>query len=265
MPSETITPHCGYYGKVPTRGDFIKHNLPRSFIEPWDDWLQSAIDCGHKQLAEKSWLDAYLTSPIYRFVLTPGICGETSWIGILMPSVDRVGRYFPLTLGAPVSPQTNPLQALTLYEQWFTDAENVALSALEDDFELLQFDKALRHLDHFLAVKESHQEAHADNIHGVAEKLAIREAMDAPTSLPGHSSSLLDTLLRETCFAYSLWWTEGSEAVDSSLLITQGLPPVESTVALYDGNWKRWGWLDRQSEQIVIPPPPEESTEPWDR
>jgi type VI secretion system protein ImpM len=27
----------GFYGKVPTHADFIRHNLPRSFIEPWDD------------------------------------------------------------------------------------------------------------------------------------------------------------------------------------------------------------------------------------
>lgn len=251
MPSETVKPHCGYFGKVPTLGDFIKYNLPRSFIEPWDDWLQSVIACSRKQQAE-SWLDTYLTSPIYRFVLSPGICGETSWIGILMPSVDRVGRYFPLTLSAPISPQANPFQVLPLYEKWFTCTEQLALSSLEDEFELTQFNTALQSLDRALIARETTQEISQDNAQTIPEKPAIRQALDAPSCLSEHCPSLLDNLMRETCFAYSLWWTRGSEAVDASLLITQGLPPIESTVALYDGNWGRWGWLDNSPSRFVV-------------
>ena len=41
--------NAGYYGKVPVLGDFVKYNLPRSFIEPWDDWLQQAINARNRQ------------------------------------------------------------------------------------------------------------------------------------------------------------------------------------------------------------------------
>ena len=30
--------------------------------------------------------------PIWRFVLLPGLIGSNGWAGVLMPSVDRVGR-----------------------------------------------------------------------------------------------------------------------------------------------------------------------------
>ena len=40
----------GFYGKTPRHGDFIKRRLPRSFVDPWDDWLQRA-DLGQSRPA----------------------------------------------------------------------------------------------------------------------------------------------------------------------------------------------------------------------
>ena len=34
----------GWYGKIPGTGDFIARRVPASFREPWDRWLQGAID-----------------------------------------------------------------------------------------------------------------------------------------------------------------------------------------------------------------------------
>lgn len=91
----------GFYGKLPALGDFVSRRLPRQFIEPWDQWLQSAIAASREQLGS-DWLDVYLTSPIWRFGLGAGVCGTGAWAGVLMPSVDKVGRYYPLTLAVPV-------------------------------------------------------------------------------------------------------------------------------------------------------------------
>ena len=41
------------------------------------------------------WLDVYLTSPAWRFASAAGACGPAPVIGLMVPSVDRVGRYFP--------------------------------------------------------------------------------------------------------------------------------------------------------------------------
>ncbi|MCG8100523.1 MAG: type VI secretion system-associated protein TagF, partial [Candidatus Thiodiazotropha taylori] len=87
----------GLYGKIPSLGDFVTRRLPRGFIAPWETWMQEAIANSREQLGD-FWLDNYLTSPMWRFALSPGICGEQGWAGILMPSVDRVGRYYPFTL-----------------------------------------------------------------------------------------------------------------------------------------------------------------------
>ena len=33
----------GFYGKVATRGDFVGRRLPRTFLDPWDQWLQASL------------------------------------------------------------------------------------------------------------------------------------------------------------------------------------------------------------------------------
>ena len=38
--------------------------------------------------------------PVWRFVLPPGLCGRNGVLGIWLPSVDKAGRYSPLTIAA---------------------------------------------------------------------------------------------------------------------------------------------------------------------
>ena len=112
MSGDTLTPDlpagqlAGYFGKMPARGDFVSGSLGREFVDPWDDWIQASIEQSRDRLGEQ-WLDVYLTSPLWCFALSPSICGNHAWGGVLMPSVDAVGRYFPLTIAAPLSPETN--------------------------------------------------------------------------------------------------------------------------------------------------------------
>ena len=66
---------AGYYGKVRTHGDFVTRHLPRAFADPWDEWLREGIATSREQLGAY-WLDIYITSPIWRFALSPGICAD---------------------------------------------------------------------------------------------------------------------------------------------------------------------------------------------
>ncbi|MFW8696321.1 type VI secretion system-associated protein TagF, partial [Mesorhizobium japonicum] len=67
----------------------------------WDLWLQAGLRHSRELLRER-WLETYLNSPIWHFSLGAEVCGRAAMAGVLMPSVDRVGRYFPLTLAAPL-------------------------------------------------------------------------------------------------------------------------------------------------------------------
>lgn len=235
--------HAGYYGKIPARGDFVKHQLPRSFIEPWDDWLQTAIHRSKEQLAE-NWLDAYLTSPIYRFLLSSGLCGSRQWMGVFMPSVDRVGRYFPMILCMPVPSTENIFSLLKSSENWFIEAERLISSCLEDEFDLDEFNQSVAGMS--ITVASDVDYDFTRQTASGSKQVLIRQALDSMDEVNRAFPDILDTILHQFCFAYSLWWTQGSERLTSSLLISQGLPAVDSFQALFSGDWKNQGWLDNK-------------------
>jgi type VI secretion system ImpM family protein len=100
----------GFFGKLPSHGDFVSRRLSRDFLDVWDGWLQHCMAESKATLGE-NWLNVFLTSPIWRFAMTPGACGDEAYIGVLTPSVDRVGRYFPLSIVASAPESAPPLPA----------------------------------------------------------------------------------------------------------------------------------------------------------
>jgi type VI secretion system protein ImpM len=125
----TSGPPRGFWGKVPARGDFVHAGLPRDFTDPWHDW-QSLVIAGSRALMGDAWLEAFLEAPVWRFILPPGLCGARAAVGLTMPSVDKVGRYFPLTLAA--LPETGTPVAED-WTEWLDDAEAVGRLALDED------------------------------------------------------------------------------------------------------------------------------------
>ena len=140
MSEVALAPRLGFFGKLPARGDFVTRRLTRDFTDPWDGWLQDAIAMSAQQLGA-DWLDTYLTAPIWRFLLSAGVCGRLPMLGVMMPSVDRVGRYFPLTLAVTIADSAMPARAMLTAASWFDEVEQLALSALEDDADLDRIDR----------------------------------------------------------------------------------------------------------------------------
>jgi type VI secretion system protein ImpM len=228
----------GFYGKLPSLGDFVSRRLPAQLVQPWDQWLRGCLGASQSQLGGE-WLDAYLTSPLWRFVLTPGIAGQTGWAGVLMPSVDRVGRYFPLTLATPLPGISDPFRVLC-DSGWFERAESLALSGLADGFDIEAFDaqaQALAPPELPVTQVAAAQSAPAP---GRADAWHIDAA--SPADLAGAYPKLLARALDEVFFAYSLWCSAGSERVAPSFLTCQGLPPPELYAALLVGDWAARGW-----------------------
>lgn len=231
----------GIYGKMPSNGDFVTRRLPAAFVEPWDLWLQDAIADSRDQLGEH-WLSIYLTSPIWRFVLSPGVAGQRPWVGALMPSVDRVARYFPLTLACALPTRSNPIRCLCGCDAWFSEAESLLLSCLQDGFDLESFDLEVLRLG-VPPIKRSSMPT--DLGRGMSWRLPLSPVQDVSEACP----DLLDQALAELCFGYSLWWSEGSDLVEPSLLVCQGLPATQAFAALLDGGWRQRGW----QEQAPLP------------
>lgn len=140
----------GFYGKIPSQGDFVTRRLPWEFTSAWDDWLQQGMHASRAALGDR-WLELYLSAPIWRFQLAPGLCGPLGWRGVFFASVDRVGRYFPLTLAfasAQAGARTGPGVAPTLAVDetgWFA-AEEAALAGLDPLLPIDEFERALQSL-----------------------------------------------------------------------------------------------------------------------
>lgn len=123
----------GAFGKMPALGDFLKLNLPAGFLGIWDAWLQDTLVNARQNMGD-DWNSRYMSAPIWRFTLPAGQAGERAMSGVLMPSVDRVGRQFPLTLAAPH--EDIPSGWMHFANRGAFEAlEDIALSALEDELD----------------------------------------------------------------------------------------------------------------------------------
>lgn len=224
----------GFFGKQPAHGDFLYRRLPNAFTSVWDRWLELAINESRQQLGE-AWLTSYLTSPLWRFALPPGICGEGGWTGLLMPSVDNVGRYFPFTLASELPPNTDLAALMETNETWFNQCEEIALSALQDNFNLDAFDKELRSIEapEIKLMQQAYSQASPLQVH-----------VELPSLDPFNSGikSLKSYLSSQLPAQHSLWWSHGSPSIAPSLLIIKDLPAKEAYASLLDGQWQQRGW-----------------------
>ena len=136
----------GWFGKLPGLGDFAHRRLPELFRSHWDPWLQHGL-MGLRQ-RHADWIERYLESPLWSFALGEQVVGPARWIGVLMPSVDGVGRYFPLTLASEISVAQDELRghALAQARRWWALGARAALDGLENDLDPARFDAALQQL-----------------------------------------------------------------------------------------------------------------------
>lgn len=133
----------GWFGKLPHLGDFASRRLPDEFIHTWDEWLQHGLACARTQLGDDIWLARYLVAPIRRFWLAPQLLGNDAWTGLLMPSVDRVGRHFPLTLATALPAHVPSLARAIAAQGWFAELDAAARRVLDVDYSATDFEAAL--------------------------------------------------------------------------------------------------------------------------
>lgn len=215
----------GAFGKIPGMGDFLRVNLPSGFIQPWDTWLQTSLLDIRDQLGE-GWNDAYLSAPIWRFTLPAGAVGSQCVTGILMASVDRVGRQYPLTLAAL---HNAPSTVTSHYANGpvFEQLETIALNALEDG-----------------ATRDSLTNA-------LASVSVIPASAPAPASLPYagalpfSKAAAMQTLSQSHGPTPALWSTQMQD--DYRMLATPSLPEGRALRSLFDLSpalWNASGVMD---------------------
>jgi type VI secretion system protein ImpM len=182
----------GWFGKIPALGDFITRRLPPSFVQRWDDWLANEIYDAQHALGS-DWPGIYLAGSLWCFELAPGTVDADRWRGVVLPSVDRVGRRFPLTVAA--SGAASPAHSI----RWWAAMADAARCAQDPDCDAQGLDDRL----------ETNFEAQER----------------APHALPVECTGL-DAMIRSGPAAGSLWWRwpEGELAAPRPAFVVAGLP-----------------------------------------
>jgi type VI secretion system protein ImpM len=236
MPTER---QAGYYGKLPSRGDFVSQSLPGRFTAPWDAWLQACVHASREALGDE-WLDTYMSAPLWRFLLAPGVAGLSPVAGVLCPSVDRVGRYFPLTIACELDPSIDMAESFIAALDWFAGAEALALGALEPTLDVDAFNVAVAELGEPATAPS--RTVLRPTVGAQAAPRVLLHAVAEPGS--GTSPLVRQVVRGQGGHAAALWMTQGSEVLGDCIAASDGLPEPRCFAGFLDGAWARHGWRD---------------------
>ncbi|WP_343629247.1 type VI secretion system-associated protein TagF [Roseateles sp.] len=140
----------GWYGKLPVLGDFAQRRLPAHWVRHCDAWLSGVMQELPGALGPR-WLDVYLTAPVLRFAWAPGVVDMKWWFGVLMPSCDKVGRYFPLVIAQPRAQPPIDRAGLDHLDRWYAVLAKAAVRTLEDAATVEALEQALVSAPHWPA------------------------------------------------------------------------------------------------------------------
>lgn len=225
------TASWGYMGKVPGRGDFLTRGVHPDVRDLFFEWCQASMAVSRDQLGD-TWLDAYLTAPIWHFCAGPGALAERGVAGTMIPSVDRVGRHFPFLV---VTEYEGPSLDGWRQPEWASAMEDCILAVLDDDWQEEPWSARLGELP-------------------VPEQDSARlrwPARQGNVMLPGAATEQewLNALL-ERQPEQAVWWTQGSAFVEPAVLLTEGLPKVGQYAAMMIGQWQAHGWQQAALEGV---------------
>lgn len=208
------------YGKLISKRDFIAVDLPNGFLARWEPWLQGSMSAAMHEFGQ-GWPQIFFTAPIWRFWFGSAVLG-TQVLGVMMPSMDGVGRQFPLTLLA-TPPQGRIFRSLLHDPQagWFEKAEDFLLATLDDGASYESTIQAMKAHDLPAAAMIP------DLPEGVSELAGVKIAVghpDADYAMP--LSGLLAAQRAAQDETRTLWWTIGGEHYPPLAFEAAGLPPA---------------------------------------
>ncbi|GAB2890188.1 type VI secretion system-associated protein TagF [Microbulbifer echini] len=217
----------GIFGKLPGHGDFIQRQLPASFVGIWDGWLQRAVH-GSREIMGDSWLDYYLTSPVWRFAHSKGVIDENAWVGVLVPSVDSVGRYFPLTIASPLSPTVDIVSFMAEAEDWYRELTELAISALQN----------MLHADQLFEAFNSVPVGLGKQVNTLLQTEFYIASGDS-SGVTSRYAGLLGQVCRKQFASYSMWSCEGSQHLAPTSVLCPSLPGPEFYCSMLGASQER--------------------------
>lgn len=203
--------YMGWFGKIPSVGDFAGRGMPQSLQETVYEWISSGM-AAFVESRPEDWKTAFQASPFWHFLVGAGVWDKSALVGCVAPSVDKVGRL-------------SPLMVLRSF-----DKRQIAKVLPPDSRWLYRVDVALRNiigervaLDdvHHLLAQLAEVEERRDSTAGILSELGIGESPGGRKETfawPELSASFSER--DKHCF----WWTESSPQSPSRQIVHEGAP-----------------------------------------
>jgi len=220
----------GWYGKLSSLGDFASRRLSPDWIESCDDWLSRSMTASRSQLGD-GWLDTYLSAPLWRFAWAPGVIDKRWWFGVLMPSCDNVGRYFPLIIVQPRERPPVDRIGLDHLELWWSHVARAAVQTLQDHVAVDDFEADLAAAPPWTAGRGTLAIAPAPT------QDRMRFSVPASAGLVDLAGAWASHEMLARLAGCTLWWPMADTGVAVTVTVSHGLPEAARFSDLLTGGW----------------------------
>ncbi|MDE2370641.1 MAG: type VI secretion system-associated protein TagF [Burkholderiales bacterium] len=216
-----MRPAPGWYGKLAALGDFASRRLDAGWVQGCDRWLAAGMQALEQQGPD--WLANYLAAPLWRFVWAPGVVDAQWWFGVLMPSCDGVGRYYPLVVAQARPRPPADRWAFDHLDLWWSRVAHAALQTLAEGATVERFEDDLAQLPPWPAAAA----ASCRTIGGGRFETA------AGAGAGDLAHALAEQALLQRLDGASLWWPLREGSATCSLVA--GLPGAAALAAMLQG------------------------------
>jgi len=212
VPREELTmdavPVFGWFGKMPSTGDFISRRLSRSVVDTLDHWIQVGMTAIRQRFPD-DWQRYYGLAPVWNALLPRDILSPSVCLAVVAPSFDRVGRRFPLCVIVAL-PVRSMLARITSLPDYSANLSRLVGQSLHRQAGSDELDERLPALTSQFMRDE---EAAADDLSDIAAVLGTAALDDDLTTVPlnAHAAFPWPNLARtfEADGATSYWWNSG--------------------------------------------------------
>lgn len=222
---DRLAASLGWYGKIPSSGDFVHRRFDPSLMNGWHRWISQGL-LSLKGMPVVDSEQNYLKAPVWNFVL-PVQDSNVVQMGCLAPSRDRVGRLYPLLAVLPVAVDDFNKQLIEGSARFYQYLGSQLFTAVRYGCSITQFEQAILEtricMTPMLVRSAGLQAASAgqgsailDILNSGHEKAPIEKISDEVSSWPG----LGDYFNPYSHNSY--WWTSQASGAGQRTLVHGG-------------------------------------------
>ncbi len=175
------------------------------------------------RLCGEDWLEHYLVAPAWHFMLPAGVWSPFPLAGTAIPSVDRVGRYFPLAVLTGLDAAQAAAECVVGLAAWQDAASGCLLRALQEGLTPDALQAALAMLDPDAAAQRAVSAAGGDVFSILGEQHA--DAVGGAAASQDSAWPELAMLFQAQGRA-SYWWSVPTPAQEGRRVVHSGAPDV---------------------------------------